>query len=134
MSGLRKDVQAIARGLLKKAHKKGQELVDGDGRPIRSVNHFLKGAQSDSLSSYSAEMKIDMTALTRGAAKIAFGFGHYLLGVKWSLSASAEPLRTVARGQGSSFDAERSVKGAKPEIRSFFIRGEPDDARRMWSA
>lgn len=118
VAGDEAQVTGIVSGIVAKAKKRGERVLDvATGLPL-DIAASIAAAERETFGKYKVEMVISLDALHRELIKIAFGFAHLVLGWQWTGSPYARRMRLVARGAGTSTDIERLARQANPQIRS----------------
>lgn len=124
--GTESDVNRIVGGMVNKAAKSGKSLTDSaTGKPL-DVAGSIAASPRERFDEYMASVPAAREALIpihRAIVKIAFGFGHLILGAAWSGSRRADAMRAVARGFGGDKDVDAFVSGISPDVRSILPMG-----------
>ena len=129
IAGMPDQARKIAEGILNKAKKGGRQIKTASGKTVETVDDLFAESVSEASSNYHAQFKIDLIALMRGYAKIAFSFAHRAFGPSWTFSQSAQPLREVATGISTTEAVKAITLGATKELRRVFVGAEAEGSK-----
>lgn len=92
-----KRLRLAVEGFLKKAERKGHDVLNENLTPIENYQHALDGADVQTAEQLSFTLNFDRDTFflpwSKGILKITLGLGAFALGKKWAFGATADVMR-----------------------------------------
>lgn len=125
VSGDEGQIRQIVEGMRHKHAGKGYILRNSDGSELKNFDVSIVVAPSNETNEFRVQTPLDNTLIRRALIKVAFNFGHVVLGPKWTFGPDAGRLRKAIQGELDDNEVDACLMGLDNSIRDELPLGPP---------
>ena len=110
-------IRAIIEGMRRKYAAKGYIARNLYGSEMRDLDQSIEDAPSIETREFKVQTPLDISLVRRALIKVAFNFGHVVLGPQWTFGPGAKRLREAVLGELGEAEIDACVMGLGSGIR-----------------